>query len=60
MLIVKIIKNNTMHSVQELHLCLFSFSVEVVLASFASSTFSVHSSISLSANFFPALTVFII
>ena len=41
-----------MYSVQELHLCLFLFSVEVILASFTSSTFSVHSSISLSSNFF--------
>ena len=65
MLIVKIIENNTMYSVQELHLCLFSFSVEhnsigcssaeVVLASFACSTFSVHFSISLLTNFFPHL-----
>ena len=46
MLIVKIIENNTMHNVQELHLflCLFS------LAIFTSSTFSVHSSVSLSTN----------
>ena len=43
-----------MHSVQELHLCLFSFLaecnsvecnfIEVILAGFASSIFSVHSS----------------
>ena len=30
----KTYKNNTMYSVQELHLCLFSFSAEVILASF--------------------------
>ena len=41
-----------MYSVQELHLCLFLFSVEVILASFTSSTFSVHSSTNLSTNFF--------
>ena len=62
MLIVKSIENKTMHSVQELHLCLFSFlaecssiecnSIEVILASFTSSTVSVHSSTNLSTNFF--------
>ena len=52
MFIVKIIENNTMYSVQELHLCLFSFSARVILASFTSLLVSVHSSTSLSANFF--------
>ena len=52
MLIVKIIENNTMYSVQKLHLCLVLFSVKVVLASFTSSTVSVHSSTNLSTNFF--------
>ena len=51
MLIVKIIENNTMPSVQELYLCLFSFSVEVILTTFTSSTFSVHSSTNSSTNF---------
>ena len=50
MLIVKIIENNTMYSVQELHLCIFS--VKVISAILSSSTFSVHSSIDLSTNFF--------
>ena len=62
MLIVKIIESNTMYSVQELHLCIFSFSVEcnsiecnsveVILASFTSSVISTHSSTNLSTNFF--------
>ena len=52
MIIVKIIENNAMYNVQELHLRLFSVSVkcnsiQVILASFASSTFTVHSSVSL-------------
>ena len=37
---------------QQLDICLFLFSVDVILASFAYSTFSVHSSISLSTDFF--------
>ena len=47
-----------MYGVQELHLCLFLLSsaecnsVEVILANFTSSTFSVHSSTNLSTNFF--------
>ena len=41
-----------MYSVQELHLCLFSFLDEVVSTSFVSSLFSVHSSANLSANLF--------
>ena len=57
MLIVKIIENNTIYSVQELHLCLFLFSARVILAGFASSTVSVHSSTKLSTIFFPAFTV---
>ena len=44
MLIAKNIENNTMYSVQELHLFLCS-------AIFTSSIFSVHSSVSLSTNF---------
>ena len=55
MFIVKIIENNTVYITQELHLWLFSFSVEcnsieVISAIFASSIFSVHFSISLSTN----------
>ena len=41
-----------MQSVQEFHLCLFSSSAEVILVSFTSSTFSVHSETNLSTNFF--------
>ena len=57
MLIVKIIENNAMYSVQEHHLYLFSSSVEcnfvkVMLASFVFSIFSVPSSINLSTNSF--------
>ena len=52
MFIKKIIKNNTIYSVQELHLRLFSFPVEVILTNFTSLTASVHSSTSLSTNFF--------
>ena len=49
MFIAKLKENNTIHTVQELHLfsCLFSFST-----SFVSSIFSVHFSTSLSTNFF--------
>ena len=52
MLIVKINENNTMYSVQELHLCLFSFLAEVFSTSLVSSIFSVHCSTSLSTIFF--------
>ena len=52
MLAVKIIENNTMYSVQELHLCLISSSAELILVSFTSPTFSVHFSTNLSTNFF--------
>ena len=52
MFIVKIIENNTMYSVQELHLCLFSFLAEVFSTSLVFSIFSVHSSTSLSTNSF--------
>ena len=48
MLIVKIIEKYTMQSVRELHLFLCSFSQAI----FTSSIFSVHSSVSLSTNFF--------
>ena len=58
MLIVKTIENNTMYSMQELHLCLFPFSAKGILASFTSSTISVHSSTNSLTNFFPALTIF--
>ena len=40
-----------MYSVKELHLCLFSFPTEVILASFTYPTFSVHSSTNLSTFF---------
>ena len=50
MLIVKIIENNTMYSVQELHLCILS--TELDSAIFTSSIFSVHSATNLSTNFF--------
>ena len=40
-----------MHSVQELHLSLFSSTVEVILAIFTYSTLLVHSSTNLSTNF---------
>ena len=52
MLIVKIVENNVMYSVQELHLCLFSSPAEVTLANFTCSTFLVHSSVGLSTNSF--------
>ena len=52
MLIAKIIENNTMHSMQELHLflCLFSYSTKIILACLTASTVSVHST-NLSTNF---------
>ena len=52
MFITKLKENNTMYTMQELHLCLFSFLAEVFPTSFVSSIFSVHSSTSLSTNFF--------
>ena len=52
MLIIKIVETSTMCSVEELHLCLFSFAPKVILASFTTSTVSVHSSTNLSTNFF--------
>ena len=54
-------KNNTTYSVEELHLflCLFSSSAEVILASFISLTFPVHSSTNLS-TIFSTLTYFVI
>ena len=48
----KNIQNNTVYTVQELRLYLFSFSARVILASFTSSIVSVHSSTNLSTNFF--------
>ena len=51
MLIVKIIENNTMYNVQE-DLNTFLGSAKVILASFTSSTISVHSSTNLSTDFF--------
>ena len=59
MLVVKISENKTMYSVEELHLCLFSFSAGITLAIFISSMFSTHSSANLLTNF-SALTVFIV
>ena len=51
MLTVKIIENNIMYSVQERHLPTLSFSAEVTLVSFISSTVSVYSSTNLSTIF---------
>ena len=48
MLIVIIIENNAMYSMQELHIFLYPF----LPAIFTSLTVSVHSSTNLSANFF--------
>ena len=48
----KNIEDDTVYTVQELHLQLFSFSARVILASFTSSTVSVHSSINGATNFF--------
>ena len=45
MVIVKSIANKAMYSVQKLHLCLFSSSTKVILASFSSSKFPVYSSL---------------
>ena len=50
MFAVKIVENNAIYSVQELHLSLFSSAPKAVLASFTSSTVSVHSSTNLSTN----------
>ena len=52
MLTVKNIKNNAIYSVRDLHVCLFSFSAEVIWACFNFSTVSVHSSTNSSTNFF--------
>ena len=52
MLIVKSIKNKTMHSVKELHLYLFSFSAQVISSSLVSLIFSAHFSANLSTNHF--------
>ena len=55
MLIKKIIENDTIYSMQELRLRLFStefHSVEVNLTSLVSSIFSVHSSANLFTNLF--------
>ena len=63
MLIKKIIENNTMYSVQELRLRLFStefHSIEVISISLVSSIFSVHSSTNLSTNLVFALTIFLV
>ena len=49
MLIVKVIENDTMYSVQEVQLCIFS--VSVILTIFAFSTCLVHSSTNLSKYF---------
>ena len=59
MLIVNVIENNTMYSVQELHLCLFLPSLaEVILAGFTSSTCLVHSSTNLSTIFLIAYSFY--
>ena len=50
MFIVKIIENNKMYSVQELHLLLFSFLAKVFLTSLVSLIFPVHFPIRLSTN----------
>ena len=56
MLIVNNIENKTMNSVQELHLCLFSFLDKVISTNFVSSIFSVHSLAALcSTNLFTNL-----
>ena len=60
MLILKIIENSTMNSVQELHLCIFStelhsmelHSIKDISHIFASSTFLVHSSTNYQLIFF--------
>ena len=60
MLIVEIIESNTMYSVHEMHLWIFSrelhsvelHSVKVISTIFASSTFLVHSLTNLLTNFF--------
>ena len=44
-LAVENIVNKTMYSVQELHLCLFSYLAEVISTSLVSSIFPVHSSV---------------
>ena len=59
MLIVKVIESNTVYAVQELHLCLFSSSDKVILASITFLTVSVHFSTNIN-YFFSALTVFIV
>ena len=48
----KIIENNTMYSVQELHLYIFWFLVRIILASFTSSAVSIHSLTNLSTNIY--------
>ena len=60
MLIIKNVENKAMYSMQELHLCLFSFSDEGISTSLVSSIFLVHSSANLSTNLFFALTIFIV
>ena len=52
MLAVKVVENNTIYSVQEMHSSLsLPSSAEIILASFPSSKFSVHTSTNLSTNF---------
>ena len=51
-LIVKIIENGTIYTVQEVDLCVFSFSARAILAIFTSSIVSAHSSTNLSTNSF--------
>ena len=59
---IKIVKSiiNTIYTLQELYLFSCSFSARVILASFTSSIVSVHSSINLTTNFFPAFTILIV
>ena len=52
MFIAKINENNTIYSVQELHLYLFLFLTEVFSTSLVLSKFFIHSSTNLSTNFF--------
>ena len=55
MFIAKIIENNTMYTMQELNLCLFSD--EVFSSDLVSSIFSVHSSTSFPTNPFVHLQI---
>ena len=54
---MKNIQNNTLYTVQTLHLSLFSFLSKVFLTKLVSLIFSVHSLTSESTNFFSTLTM---